>query len=370
MNVLFIGPYKQRDGWGNAAKAYVRSLIASGVNLTIRPIFMNHDKEFDKCEDFKSYEDKRYDKYDVVIQNVLPHMFRRYEDTTCIGLSYFESTHLQYTPWPNHINTMDYMWVTSVRERQSLMESGVTIPIDIIPIGCDPSIYKKEYTFDKMNAHKDEFIFYFIGEYITRKNIRSLITAFHREFHPDENARLLLKLNKIGMSDHDLFSHITSHIQQQKTDMNMYPGPRVYKPEIVICAHLPIEELYGLHQFCDCFVVPSFGEAFCMPAFDAMAFGKTPIVGDNLSVVDFVTVETGGYTVKSTEVPAIAADRALPFLYTGRDSWWRIDINDLQAKMREAFNKKGSSVDKDELATVVEAYSYEAVGSKIRRKLS
>ena len=370
MNVLYIGPYKQRDGWGNAAKAYVKSLAASGVGLTIRPVFMNMDKKVDDCEEFRQYE-KPQEKYDVVIQNVLPHMFRRYEGVVNIGLSYFESANLQYTSWPVNINIMDRMWVTSNFECLNLKDSGVTIPIDVVPIGCDTSVYQKSYDFDKLDHHEKEFKFYFIGEYITRKNVETLMIAFHREFSPDESARLVLKLNKIGMSNHDLFSLITQNIQTLKTKMNMYSNINQYKPEIIICSRFSIEELYGLHQACDCFVVPSYGEAFCMPAFDAMAFGKAPIVGEHSSLTDFITSHTGGH-VKNHEIPAIAPDRALPFLYNSRDTWWQINILDLQKKMRQAFvDKDVVSKSQDQMVKkMTESYSYESVGKKIREVLS
>ena len=33
------------------------------------------------------------------------------------------------------------------------------------------------------------------------------------------------------------------------------------------------EDIYSIHSSCDCFVMPSYGEAWCIPAFDAMGFG-------------------------------------------------------------------------------------------------
>ena len=72
MNVLFIGPYRQNDGWGNAAKAYIKALAGiESVNLCIRPIYMGSSIcEID--EDIIEFEYNSFDEYDLVIQNVLP----------------------------------------------------------------------------------------------------------------------------------------------------------------------------------------------------------------------------------------------------------------------------------------------------------
>ena len=72
MNILFIGPYRQNDGWGNAAKSYIRALSKiDSVNLCIRPIYMGSSTcEID--EDIIEFEYNSFDEYDIVIQNVLP----------------------------------------------------------------------------------------------------------------------------------------------------------------------------------------------------------------------------------------------------------------------------------------------------------
>jgi hypothetical protein len=40
MNVLFVGPYRQNDGWGMATKSYIRAVATKCPNLTIRPVFL------------------------------------------------------------------------------------------------------------------------------------------------------------------------------------------------------------------------------------------------------------------------------------------------------------------------------------------
>lgn len=336
-NVLFVGPYRQTDGWGNASREYLRALIRTGMNVSARPIYLNNtQKNYPEYPEFEIFEDNRSSHYDAIIQHCLPHQFRYYGDAKNIGISFFETGNLGATPWVNYINTMDEMWVTSKWEKSILEAGKVKIPVSVIRIPTNHEKYNRTYPKLLMPNHDGEFKFYFIGEYITRKDLNSLLIAFHREFHVDEKVRLVIKVNKSGVEPFDLLNKINSDIQNLKTTLKLYPKPSYYKKEIIIPTHLPEDELYGLHQSCDCFVMPSRGEAFCLPAFDALMFGKFPVVNRNSSTAEYLESFTG-YGVESYQVPAIAVDRPLPFLYTGRDTWYQIDILDLQRALRYAF---------------------------------
>ena len=72
MKILFIGPYRQADGWGDAARHYIKALSHVG-DLAIRPIYLGSSYcELD--EDLLEYEFNDPKDYDVIIQNSLPHL--------------------------------------------------------------------------------------------------------------------------------------------------------------------------------------------------------------------------------------------------------------------------------------------------------
>lgn len=365
--ILFVGPYMQSDGWGNAAKEYIRALRLTKHNLTVRPVYLNMQGSYDKFDEFEDLENNVYDRYDIVIQNCLPHQFRRYGGVKNIGLSFFESS-IESTPWPLSINLMDEMWVSSAFEQEILADSHINVPIKVVHMPTDITKYDKQYPrFDFHNNH--EFKFYFIGEFVTRKNLDALIIAFHREFHKDEMARLVLKTNVVGLDDISTLSYVNNHIRKLKESMSIYPKKDQYKSEIIITKFLSIEELYGLHLACDCFVMPSSGEAICIPAFDAIGFGKTPIVNTNTSMGDYV--DANGFLVNSYECPAIDHNRPLPFLYTGKDTWYNIDILSLQSHMRKAFEMSDDVRARmhNNAKAMLSRYSYEAVAKIMEKHL-
>jgi len=370
-NILFVGPYRQTDGWGNAAKEYIRALRLTGHNLAVRPVYLNHQEKWDQIEEFRDLESASYE-YDVIIQNCLPHMFRRYGGVKNIGLSYFEST-VRYTPWPASINLMDRMWVTSKFEQWMLENSKVSTDIDVISIPCDAEKYNKEYSYELLKEHHGhEFKFYFIGEFISRKNLNALIIAFHREFSPNEQVRLVLKLNRVGLGAEDTLRQAQAMIQSTRKSMGMYKNQSSYKSEILLLKYLSNDELYGLHNDCDCFVMPSSGEAFCIPAFDATMFGSAPIINVNSSMVEYVDGDVG-YFARSYKTPAIAEDRPLPYLYNTRDTWFKVDILSLQTQMRWAYDDRNRKTreERKEYArkNILPKFTYESIAKKMAEVL-
>ena len=73
MNGLFIGPYRQNDGWGHSAVDYLKSINTQIKNMSARPIYYvdNHVKQINDTT--KTCENKTFDSYDIVFQQCLPH---------------------------------------------------------------------------------------------------------------------------------------------------------------------------------------------------------------------------------------------------------------------------------------------------------
>ena len=139
-----------------------------------------------------------------------------------------------------------------------------------------------------------------------------------------------------------------------------------------------------LHNTCDCFVMPSYGESWCLPTFDAMAMGKTPICSDIGGMSEFIGytklyTEIGngsaaaGWLVPTHEEPCfgMAADNILPDLFMGNENWRSIDVNELRMAMREAFeDKEGRKSMADIGIDRAYDFSYEAVGKQMRNVLN
>jgi glycosyltransferase involved in cell wall biosynthesis len=306
---------------------------------------------------FTELENKTNKSYDVIIQNSLPEFFVWYPNCKNIGFCSIETHNLEYTPWITHINLMDELWVHSSIEKTILEQSGCKIPI--IVIGSATNIEK--FTKKRISSPHSNFTFYTIGTGV-RKNHFILVTAFCCEFDRNEPVNLIIKT----YGDQGQIEH---NIQEYKSSLGIYNNINQYKKEKIITQHLTEDELENLHYNSDCFMISSYGEAWCRPALDAMGFGKTPIVTDNTGITDFIN-NNNGWVIPSMKIPTITNQKPLPYLYTARETWYQMDIIQLQRAMREAYENKSLRLQKaTQCIKDIEYYSLENFGKRLYEKL-
>ena len=200
----------------------------------------------------------------------------------------------------------------------------------------------------------------------TRKNLVALIRAFHSEFDPSEPVSLLIKACRYGVDPTKTLSELQDYCNQVKQGINIQPKLEYYKPEILVPNVVDDHTVYRLHNSCDCFVLPSCGEAWCLPAFDAMAFGKTPIVTNWSGFTDYMTEDTGWLLDYHMQQAFNGNDS----MYTCHERWASVDITHLRKCMREAYNDRQLK-DKKAAAGKLRAkdFSYNIIGQKLKKVL-
>ena len=123
-----------------------------------------------------------------------------------------------------------------------------------------------------------------------------------------------------------------------------------------------------LHATCDCFVSPSFGEAWGIPVFDAMAMGKTPICTLTGGPKDYL--EDCGWLVDSNKEPCFGMIDSFVEMYTGNEKWDRIDLESLRKSMRDAYTNSENRLKKaDDGINRAYEYSYREVGTHMKNIL-
>lgn len=352
MNVLYIAPYRgpEFDGWANASRDYLKALATQPINLITRPIYLNPTHS--QTGEFIEYESKSIKDIDVVIQKSLPHFFAKIGPAQHIGLCVFETFNLDYTNWPNRCGLMDKMmtaaWQDNFRPQTPVYSVGQPIDLDVFNRKYEPL------------AQMEEFVFYFIGENTTRKNWLDLVMAFHLEFGPEEPVKLILKLS--GGHPQHTRQLASEKIERLKQRLRLYSNTNQYHQEILITDYLTQKDLCRLHATGNCFVMPSYGEAFCRPMVEAMGFKNQILVTRNTGMSTFVPYDN---TIESYEVPCDVKDPPLQEIYTGRETWWKPSIVDMRIKMRAAFRKGKVQTDYP-----MWKFSYEAVGQKMMEAIN
>jgi glycosyltransferase involved in cell wall biosynthesis len=374
LKLLYVGVYRDGGGYSSMAINTMMALIAAGVDVTARPVKLNKANGKIPPEILEA-ERKKGGGFDVVIQNLLPHDYD-YCGKIPLNIGYYctETSRFDGIDWPAHINTLDRAWVCNQQSLQASKNSGVVIPTDVIPIACDVRHYQRKYKPLLVRERlADSFIFYYIGDFNKRKNLTVLIKAFHLEFDVTEPVNLVLKTN-VGSGEGFLDDYenmktreaVILEIDKVKEAMSLYRSPDQYKKEIVLVGQYSEEEIMRLHASCDCFVCPSFGEAWCLPCMDAMALGRTPIVPRHTGFVEYMNDETG-WLVDHVAEPVWGLNNGLS---SSREEWLAVDVYHLMKCMREAYENKGLRQDKANFGKRrAYDFSYEKVGLLMKRNL-
>jgi glycosyltransferase involved in cell wall biosynthesis len=365
-NILFVGPYRQHDGWGLAARDYIRAISSlPNINLTTRPIYLapgNTDASFND-EQIISYENNKADKYDYVIQNTLPEYF--YYDSRYgknIGLFILEINNFSKTKVISNINRMDEIWVPSNIEKESLQSSGCIKTIRAISAALNIDIVKTYPRAILNPAIANHFRFYTICENNFRKNLQDLIIAFNLAFDISDPVSLVIKTNG------DI-KELTTFANQIKQSLHLN---KPFKNEVWMTQRISYDDILRIHSSCDCFVMPSYGEAFCRPAAEALCLGKNPIVNKNSGMKDFINNDNG-FLVNSHKTPVIMPHHPIAGntdYYNANQHWYKIDIYDLIKQMQKAYGlyKKDKKAwdEKSNLGiSQKESFSYSTIGKKL-----
>lgn len=356
MKVLYIGHYKDGTGWGDAAKNNILALHEVGINVVPRAIsYNNQDSETNEI--ISKLEENSTDGCDVCIQHTLPSNYVYDSRFKNIGYLASESSDFISSGWHKNINMMDEIWVPSEFVKKSCLASNITVPIKIAPHCLDISSYSEDVKGAKVKELNRSFNFVFVGEYIERKNIKALLRAFHTEFHPRENANLLIKTSGTDVNN------IEKYCDSIKKGLKVRQR---YKNNLVISGKIKKEDYISILNQCHCFVMPSRGEGFCIPALEAMCLGIPSLYTSGIAVEEFAV----GHSVKSKDEPCFGGIESLPDLYTADSTWKEIDVQDLQFKMRSQYQNGLTDKTREECKQKAKQYSHASIGKLFKELLN
>lgn len=368
MKVLYCSNYLDGTGWSEAGINGILSLDAAGIQVVPRPLKLNNAMHSPPARVLE-LESRSSAGCTHVIQHTLPHLMSFNGNLCNIAMFESETSHFRNTCWADRLNLMDFIWVRNNQQVQACHASGVTKPVKVVPHATNVTKFQQSWgVLDSLRPYKDkgDFLFYFIGEHVRRKNLLAAVKAFHLEFDLYEPVQLVIKASVPGASAGQAEQTIREDIHKLKQAMKQ----TAYKTEVVLTERLTEAGLYKLHSTCDAFVSTSFGEGWCLPAMDAMGFGKTPIVTNCTGFLDYID-DTVGYPVSCREEPCIGATDSLRDIYVANESWWSIDVNHLRRCMRAVYENKEERKRKARAGVErVFDFSYEAVGSQMRTLLA
>jgi len=215
----------------------------------------------------------------IPIEFQWPHNYKKY-----FGFTMLETDKITPT-WTYILNRLDGCIVPTPFNVKTFMESGVKVPITIIPFGVDFDMYtlNKEPLLSKEEI-PTKFNFLNIGQWTPgdRKNISQTILSFLKTFRTNKDVGLILKVYGKGAGTIDKIqciekvNAIRNHsglFRKMFSELNFDDGPKIY----LVHGALTTEDIARLYHNADVFILPSSGEAFGMPIVEAIASGL-PII--------------------------------------------------------------------------------------------
>lgn len=317
--VLFIGPYRQPDGWGFLSRSIVSSLLEiEEINLTTRPIILARstttlptiDPNIFRCESNKQKS------YDVLIQHSLPNfMVANKNFDLNVGIASFEiKNNIQ---WDNHLQLLDKILVFTEAEKYCISDY-LQDKVHVVG-GVIPEINAS------MGPSSHRFSFYtFAGNLDTKGGFMSLLQTYLSEFHVNENVSLIVNTDNAQSAQELINATVSS--------LGIY-GSRYY-PHIHLVAENPND---SLHRECNCLVDVSIARGFKEEVAKGLLHGKTPIILEGSGMDEYVN-DSNGWVVKSRESILVCPDRPLPNIFTARESCLDPDKFSLRKCMRSAFD--------------------------------
>ncbi len=370
MKVLFIGHYRDATGWAKAAQEWILALDSVGVDVVPRPVKLNSNMP-DVPVRIQELEKKSSKDCNICIQNVLPHLmdYNGHFDKN-IGVFFADTDSIKYSSWPERLNMMDELWVPNTDMVINCERSNVKVPVSVVP--CTTDVRKFNVKYDSLDIPEmaGNFVFYTIGDAVRRKNLSVLIRAFHLEFSINEPVSLLIKITKYGMSSDEIFNNTKTMCDVVKRELKLYPNIEDYMKEFIITEHVKEHVMMKLHNTGNCYVSPSFGEAWNIPVFDAMGFGNVPICACVGGPKDYLKGSPN--FVQGSWEPVFGMTDTFADVCTGRENWFNVSVLHLQREMRKAYERKDVILEmlQADGKKRLENYSYEAVGNKMKELLN
>ena len=334
MKIKYIGNFNDGTGWSKASTYNALALNAAGHDVYCQGVKYG-TQEIVINDKILELMNKKTDSYDMIINHVIPKDYQYINGIKNIGFVALETLTLSNVLWLKNLDLMDEIYVPNQASKDCLVSSR--IHPDKIKIFNHSFDYQKVVNNESkifVEELKNTFNFVFIGEFSKRKNLEVLLRAFHSEFHFSDPVNLYLKTNM----DISVINKFKESVYDRLKLRNRY------KKEVIISEFLTEENLWSTVRQCHAFVMPSYGEAWCYPAMEAMAMGIPTIYTDGIGIGDYAPKEAS-FAVKSAIQPCYGAtDAHFSDIYTSNDKWLEIDVLDLQKNMREVFELHRSDI--------------------------
>jgi len=222
-------------------------------------------------------------------------------------------------------NNADEIWLPSKFNMEMFAEGNIEPDLYYMPLGVNTELYKPMQLTDEQrdifNIKTKSFVFCSLFGWSLRKGVDVLFESYLKEFSGDDDVSLVVMSRKDGSSSDEKNTEIRDQIKKYIERWCPHNPPHI----IHIGQSMPEEHLPILFNMCDCFVLPSRGEGWCLPMAEAGSCGLPVIATRCCGQMDFLDddnsflIDIEGYDIGSQEVQALSSYyEKMPFAVIGQ----------------------------------------------------
>ncbi|MBP1966973.1 glycosyltransferase family 4 protein [Paenibacillus aceris] len=328
MNILFKGYFYTGSGYAEGNRALLRILHGCGYRVRIEPRDNEADKKLALTSEEKQYLSS-FEHTELTSNDIF--LFRgsgsalhtRPDFRINIAHTTFETDRIPAS-WVSTLNQFDEVWVQCHFNMKTFEFSGVKAPLRFIPYFFNDPAYLPQG--DKFPLPLSQtFKFLSVFDLIERKGYDVLLRAYLNEFSRSDDVALVIKVR-----DRD-------GVEKLERMIEAHPKSKMERPPVYIMDQMLLTpELLSLYRACSAFVLPTRGEGWGRPFFEAMLM-EMPTIGTRWSGQLEYMNEENSYLIRVKKlIPVRLKDHPDPSKYEGH-YWAEPSTKDVQRKMRFVY---------------------------------
>ncbi|GFN31191.1 hypothetical protein PCURB6_14510 [Paenibacillus curdlanolyticus] len=254
--------------------------------------------------------------------------------------------------WVQQSNQMDEIWVPTHFNAQTFRESGVRVPIHVMPLGFDPDYFHPGI---RSKRFADKFTFLSVFEWGERKAPELLLETFASTFYHRDDVLLVCKI-----MNNDSSIDVPAEIRKLRL------GSAADRILVLHNDKIPSAWMSSLYRSADCFLLPTRGEGWGMPIMEAMACGL-PVIATNWSGQTEFMNESNAYPLR---VKRLVPAEARCVYYTGF-SWAEPDAEHLRHLMLHVTEHREEAAEKGRMAAadMHARFTWDHAAARIKQRL-
>lgn len=367
--VLYFGHIFNASGYAAGTRAFVLALHEAGFRVRIVPISQQDDEAGILAPAVRQLL-LQLKETPITLSQALcihAHGADSWQIQTgarhLVGRTMFETDGLPPL-WVHNCNRVHEVWVPSHFNVETFRRAGVEpSKLYLMPEGIETDRFRPGVEPLPLPVVRD-FTFLSVFDFHFRKGWDLLLRAYLREFSPDEDVALVLKVYQYNVPGRDIMREVAEFAQRE------VGRPLAACPALAIMREYVADEaMPRLYAAADAFVLPTRGEGFGRPQMEAMACGLPTLATNWGGHLDFMRPENA-YLIQCQAPVPVAPPNDIP-VFDGQQ-WAEPDVDHLRALMRHVFTHRAEAAARGALArqTIVQGFDLRQAQAAVVREVA